>query len=318
MILKKILEVQVKKRITNTLIVIVGPTAIGKTALAIELAKFYHTEIISADSRQFFKEMNIGTAKPSKDELAAAKHHFIDSHSVKTLFSTGDFELEALELMEKLFKKHAILIMVGGSGLYIDSVCKGLDKLPEIDLNIREQLNEQFVNEGILPIQNQLQAVDPEYFAKVDQSNPQRMIRGLEVFLSTGKKISSFLTAHTKERPFNIVKIGLNTDRALLYGNINQRVDVMMEAGLLEEVKALAPYRQYNALHTVGYSELLDYLDGKTDLSSAVAMIKQNTRRFAKRQLTWFRRDENTKWFEPNHVKEIISFLTTKIQSTRS
>ena len=318
MILKKILEVQVKKRITNTLIVIVGPTAIGKTVLAIELAKFYHTEIISADSRQFFKEMNIGTAKPSKDELAAAKHHFIDSHSVKTLFSTGDFELEALKLMEELFKKYAVLIMVGGSGLYIDSVCKGLDKLPEIDLNIREQLNQQFESEGIVPIQNQLATADPAYFAKVDQSNPQRMIRGLEVFLSTGKKISSFLTAHKKERPFNIIKIGLNTNRALLYDRINQRVDTMMDGGMLDEVKALTPYRQYNALHTVGYSELFDYLDGKTDLPSAVAMIKQNTRRFAKRQLTWFRRDENTKWFEPNHVKEIISFLTTKIQSTQS
>ncbi|MFA6277490.1 MAG: tRNA (adenosine(37)-N6)-dimethylallyltransferase MiaA [Pedobacter sp.] len=294
----------------KTLVVVVGPTAIGKTALAIELAQFYHSEIISADSRQFFKEMNIGTAKPSEEELAAVPHHFINSHSVKTLFSTGDFEVQALQLMEVLFKKHDILIMVGGSGLYIDAICKGLDDLPEIDLTIREKLNQQLADEGIESIRTQLQELDPEYFTKVDQSNPQRMIRGLEVVLSTGQKLSSFLTANKKERPFNIIKIGLNTDRALLYERINHRVDVMIEAGQIAEAESLIPYRQYNALNTVGYSELFDYLDGKTDLASAVAMIKQNTRRFAKRQLTWFRRDENTTWFEPNQIDEIIQYLS--------
>jgi tRNA dimethylallyltransferase len=297
----------------KTLIVVVGPTAIGKTALAIELAQLYHSEIISADSRQFFKEMNIGTAKPSNEELTAVPHHFINSHSVKTLFSTGDFEVEALQLIEDLFKKYDILIMVGGSGLYIDAICKGLDDLPEIDLAIREKLNQQLANEGIEVIRTQLQELDPEYFAKVDQSNPQRMIRGLEVVLSTGKKLSSFLTSNKKERPFNIIKIGLNTDRALLYERINHRVDLMMEAGQLEEAESLLPYRQYNALNTVGYSELFDYLDGKTDLASAVAMIKQNTRRFAKRQLTWFRRDENTVWFEPNQIEEIITHLNSRL-----
>ncbi|MEJ5994335.1 tRNA (adenosine(37)-N6)-dimethylallyltransferase MiaA [Pedobacter sp. Du54] len=290
----------------KTLIVVVGPTAIGKTSLAIALANFYHTEIISADSRQFFKEMNIGTAKPSKEELAAAKHHFINSHSINTLFSTGDFEVEALKLIDERFKIHDILIMVGGSGLYIDSVCKGLDQLPEIDLSIREELNQQFANHGIVSIQNQLQDVDPEYFSKVDQSNPQRMIRGLEVFLSTGQKLSSFLTANKKVRPFNSIKIGLNSDRSLLYDRINQRVDLMLEAGLLDEVKSLMPYRPLNALNTVGYSELFDYLDGKTDLASAIAMIKQNTRRFAKRQLTWFRKDESTNWFEPEETEKIL------------
>lgn len=293
----------------KTLIVVVGPTAIGKTALAIELAQFYKTEIISADSRQFFKEMNVGTAKPSAEELAAAPHHFINSHTIKTLFSVGDFEVEALKLMDELFQKHQVLIMVGGSGLYIDAVCKGLDDLPEIDLNIRAALNEQLATEGIEAIKNRLQELDPEYYEKVDQSNPQRMIRGLEVVLSTGQKLSSFLTANKKERPFKIVKIGLNTDRALLYERINHRVDLMIEAGLLEEVKSLLPYRQYNALNTVGYSELFDYLDGKTDLASAIAMIKQNTRRFAKRQLTWFRRDENTVWFEPNEIEKIVDYL---------
>jgi tRNA dimethylallyltransferase len=302
----------------KTLVVVVGPTAIGKTALAINLAEYFDTEIISADSRQFFREMYIGTAKPSADELAAAPHHFIDSHSVTTLFSTGDFEVEALKLMEELFKKQDVLIMVGGSGLYIDAICKGLDDLPEIDLRIREQLNTELATEGIERIQKQLKELDPEYFTKVDQSNPQRMIRGLEIVLSTGQKLSSFLTAKKKERPFNIIKIGLNTDRAILYDRINHRVDLMMETGLLEEVKSLIGFRQHNALNTVGYSELFKYLDGQTDLSSAVAMIKQNTRRFAKRQLTWFRRDDDITWFEPDQKEDVIEFLHQVCHSERS
>lgn len=298
----------------KTLIVIVGPTAIGKTTLAIKLAQFYQTEIISADSRQFFKEMNIGTAKPSADELAAAPHHFINSHSIKQLFSTGDFEAQALQLINELFKVHDTLIMVGGSGLYIDAICKGLDDLPEINLNIRSKLNEQLAAEGINAIKSQLEKLDPEYFQKVDQANPQRMIRGLEVVLSTGKKLSSLLTANKKKRPFKIVKIGLNTDRTLLYQRINQRVDEMMELGLLDEVKQLLPYREYNALNTVGYSELFEYLDETTDLIAAIAMIKQNTRRFAKRQLTWFRRDEDIVWFKPNETTAVIKFLNEQIK----
>ncbi len=295
----------------NTLIVVVGPTAIGKTELAIQLAQFYNSEIISADSRQFFKEMNIGTAKPSLQELAEAPHHFINSHSIQTLFSTGDFEVEGLKLIDQLFKKHETLIMVGGSGLYIDAICKGLDDLPEIDLEIRNQLNEKLANEGIEAIKTQLQKLDPDYFEKVDQFNPQRMIRGLEVVLSSGKKLSSFLTSSKKERPFKIIKIGLNTDRNLLYQRINKRVDVMMESGLLNEVQQLVPFKQYNALNTVGYSELFDYLEGKTDLASAVALIKQNTRRFAKRQLTWFRRDDSTRWFEPAQTTQVLNYLKT-------
>jgi tRNA dimethylallyltransferase len=293
----------------KTLIVVVGPTAIGKTALAIALAKHFQTEIISADSRQFFTEMSIGTAKPSEEELAAAPHHFINSHSVTQLFSTGDFEIQALALMEKLFAKHDVLVMVGGSGLYINAICNGLDDMPEIDLNIREQLNQQFVDEGIEPIRKQLAELDPEYFSKVDQSNPQRMIRGLEVVLSTGQKLSSFLTSNKKERPFNIIKVGLNTDREKLYNQINHRVDVMIENGLVEEVKSLEAYKNLNALKTVGYSEIFDYLDGKTDLATAIDKIKQNTRRFAKRQLTWFRKDTETTWFEPAQDEEVIAFV---------
>lgn len=299
--------------VQKTLIVIVGPTAIGKTYLAIELAKHFRTEIISADSRQFFREMNIGTAKPSAEELAVVPHHFINSHSISDFFSTGDFEVQALALMEKLFAKHNTLIMVGGSGLYINAVCNGLDDMPDINLDIREQLNQQFANEGIEPIKKQLAQLDPEYFAKVDQNNPQRMIRGLEVILSTGQKLSSFLTSNKKERPFNIIKIGLNTDREKLYSQINQRVDVMIENGLVEEVKLLEPHKELNALKTVGYSEIFDYLDGKTDLPTAIDKIKQNTRRFAKRQLTWFKKDTETTWFEPTHTDKVISYVEREL-----
>ncbi len=293
----------------KTLIVIVGPTGIGKTALAISLARHFSTEIISADSRQFFTEMEIGTAKPSATELAAAPHHFVNSHSIETFFSTGDFEVQAMELITRLFSEKDLLVMVGGSGLYIDAVCNGLDNLPETDMNIRAQLNEQLATEGLESIKQQLSRYDPEYYQKVDQSNPQRMIRGLEFYLSTGTKLSAHLTNSKKPRPFNILKIGLNMDRSELYHRINQRVDKMMESGLLEEVKALEPYRNYNALHTVGYSELFAYLDGAIDLKTAVDLIKQNTRRFAKRQITWFKRDDSTVWFEPNQDDAVINYI---------
>ncbi|MBE5318407.1 tRNA (adenosine(37)-N6)-dimethylallyltransferase MiaA [Pedobacter sp. MR2016-19] len=300
----------------KTLISIVGPTAIGKTALAIQLAQHFGTEIISADSRQFFKEMAIGTAKPNAAELAAAKHHFINSHAVTQLFSTGDFEVEGLKTLEEIFEKHDLAIMVGGSGLYVNALINGLDEMPEIDLSIREKLNKQFEEEGLAVIQNQLSQLDPEYFAKVDQQNPQRMIRGLEVYLSTGQKLSSMLSATKKERPFNIIKIGLNTDRAILYDRINSRVDQMIANGLIDEVKSLIPFKKYNALNTVGYSEIFDYLDGKLSLENAVSVIKQNTRRFAKRQLTWFRRDEEINWFEPEEKDQITNYIISIIHSS--
>lgn len=293
----------------KTLIVIAGPTAIGKTALAITLAQYFKTEIISADSRQFFKEMSIGTAKPNAAELAAAKHHFIDSHSINTFFSTGDFEKQALEVLDEIFNRNDLAIMAGGSGLYLDAVTRGLDELPDTDMEIRNQLNKLFETAGLEPIKAQLEAVDPEYYAKVDQANTQRLIRGLEFFLSTGKKVSSFLTNSKKQRPFNIIKIGLNMERSLLYQRINHRVDMMLQEGLLEEVKSLEDYRELNALKTVGYAELFDYLDGTITYEAAVEKIKQNTRRFAKRQLTWFRRDEQINWFTPDQSDEVINFL---------
>ncbi|GAA3954563.1 tRNA (adenosine(37)-N6)-dimethylallyltransferase MiaA [Pedobacter ginsengiterrae] len=300
---------------SKTLIVIVGPTAIGKTALAIEVAKYFNTEIISADSRQFYREMEIGTAKPNAKELLAAKHHFINSHSVNELFSTGDFELEALKTIEQIFEQHDVAIMVGGSGLYINAVVNGLDEMPEINLQIREKLNLQFEEEGISAIQNQLKEYDPEYFEKVDQNNPQRMIRGLEVFLSTGQKLSSMLSATKKQRPFEIIKIGLNTDRAKLYGQINNRVDKMVENGLVEEVRSLIFFRKNNALNTVGYSEIFDYFDETISLNDAISAIKQNTRRFAKRQLTWFRRDEEINWFEPNQTEQVLNLIAKNLKT---
>lgn len=297
----------------KVLVVIVGPTAIGKTRLAIELAEYYKSEIISADSRQFYKEMEIGTAKPTADELASVPHHFINSNTVSNLFSPGDFEEQALQKITSLFGMHNVLVMVGGSGLYIDAVCNGLDKLPGTDMGIREDLNKKFEEQGINYLQRELSAVDPEYFERVDQHNPQRMIRGLEFFQSTGQKLSAFLTNTKKHRPFKIIKIGLNTDRATLYNQINLRVDKMMEAGLLKEVESLIPYKGNNALNTVGYTELFAFFDGSIPLTEAVDKIKQNTRRFAKRQLTWFRKDESTVWFEPNDSHGVISYLKDSI-----
>ncbi|WP_316850892.1 tRNA (adenosine(37)-N6)-dimethylallyltransferase MiaA [Pedobacter agri] len=294
---------------TKTLIAIVGPTAIGKTALAIQLAQHFNTEILSADSRQFFKEMEIGTAKPSTKELTAATHHFINSHSVTQLFSTGDFEVEALEKLAQIFENNNLAILVGGSGLYVNALLNGLDEMPEIDLAIREKLNKQLEIDGLSTIQKDLARLDPEYFAKVDQQNPQRMIRGLEVVLSTGRKLSSMLSATKKVRPFKVIKIGLNTDRTVLYDRINKRVDQMISDGLVDEVQSLEKFKEHNALKTVGYSEIFDYLDDLTSLEEAISAIKQNTRRFAKRQLTWFRRDEEITWFEPNDDKSVINFI---------
>lgn len=297
----------------KTLIVIVGPTAVGKTALCIQIANQFHTEIISADSRQFFKEMTIGTAKPNFDELEEAKHHFINSHSVNELFSIGDFETEALKILDKIFENKDIAVLVGGSGMYVDAFLNGLDEMPEIDLSIRAKLNAQLIDEGIEPIKTQLKEVDPEYFNQVDRNNPQRMIRGLEVFLSTGKKLSALRSKTKKQRYFQVIKIGLNTNRDKLYEKINNRVDEMMAAGLLAEVTSLKEFRHLNALKTVGYSELFNHLDGKATLEQAVNSIKQNTRRFAKRQITWFRKDGEINWFKPEDEERIVQFIYSKL-----
>jgi tRNA dimethylallyltransferase len=296
----------------KTLIVIAGPTAVGKTALAIELARHYQTEIVSADSRQYYREMAIGTAKPTEAELAQAKHHFVNSHSVTDSYNVGDFEQDGLKVIDELFKTHDKAILVGGSGLYIKAICEGFDDLPPVDVDVRNELNGLFVEKGIAYLQEQLKTVDPIYYEQVDENNPQRIIRALEVIKTSGKPFSSFHTANVKQRPFKTVKIALNLPRELLYQRINLRVDAMIREGLIDEVKGLLPYREYNALNTVGYSELFDYLDGITDLETAIGLIKQNTRRFAKRQLTWFNKDKAFNWFAPNQTKAIIELIDKK------
>jgi len=293
----------------KTLIVIAGPTAVGKTAIAIQIAQHYNTVVLSADSRQFYREMSIGTAKPDAEELAAVKHHFIDSHSIQENFSVGDFEKQALALLDELFKEHDVIVMAGGSGLYIKAVCEGFDNLPVAEPGVRHKLNQDYTELGIKHLQERVKEVDPDYYEQVDIHNPQRLIRALEVFETTGKPISYYRKSTVNERPFNIVKIGLNLPRDILYQQINHRVDKMVESGLLDEVRSLIPYRSLNALNTVGYSELFDHFDGKSNLESALDLIKQNTRHFAKRQLTWFRKDKDMHWLEADSEDVVLDIV---------
>ena len=296
------------------LISIVGPTAIGKTSLAIALAKHYKTEIVSADSRQFFKEMQIGTAVPSKEELATVPHHFIQHKSIFESYSVGDFEKKAIALLSNLFKNHDCVIMVGGSGLYVDAITKGLDEFPDVDPEIREDLNKILKEKGIVELQNQLKLLDETQFAKIDIENPHRLIRALEICIGSGQPYSSFLNKRKTKRPFKTITIGLKADRQVIYDRINQRVDLMIEAGLLEEARKLHPQRALNALQTVGYKELFNYFDGEWDLDFAISEIKKNTRRFAKRQLTWYRKNENLIWFDyDGHTANIFNKIDEQI-----
>lgn len=298
----------------KTLIVIAGPTAIGKTALAIKLAQYYQTEIISADSRQFYKEMAIGTAKPSAEELKEAKHHFINSLSIADDYSVGDYEREALSLIEQLFTDHDVIILAGGSGLFINAVINGFDNLPSSSKEIRDKLNDLYETRGITYLQEKLNEVDPAYYSEVDINNPQRLIRALEVYEATGKPFSGFRNKTKKTRSFDIVQIGLNTAREKLYRAINHRVDLMIKGGLIQEADGLRSFRHLNPLNTVGYSELFTYFDGDSTLDEAIENIKQNTRRFAKRQLTWFNKSEEIKWFEPVDWEGIIRYLSGRIK----
>ncbi|MCK7590824.1 tRNA (adenosine(37)-N6)-dimethylallyltransferase MiaA [Subsaxibacter sp. CAU 1640] len=297
------------------LISIVGPTAIGKTALSIKLANHFKTEIISADSRQFFKEMSIGTAAPTSSELSAARHHFIHHKSVKEDYNVGEFERDAIEKLNYLFKEHDVVIMVGGSGLYVDAVVNGLDDFPNIDPNIREFLNLQLETNGLEYLQNKLKELDPISYQNTTIDNPHRVIRALEVSIGTGKPYSSFLNQKKSNRNFNTISIGLDADRQTIYNRINLRVDKMVKEGLLEEVKALLPMRHLNALNTVGYKELFHYLNGECTLEFAVSEIKKNSRRFAKRQLTWFRKNKNILWFDfESDIKNIIKAIENQIE----
>lgn len=294
-----------------TLIVVCGPTAIGKTGFAIQLAQHFNTSIISADSRQFYREMNIGTAKPTAEELSQAPHHFVNNLSIHDDYSAGRFEEEALQVLNNHFeeKPNVPIIMAGGSGLFIRAVCDGFDDLPEIDKSIRDRLNEQYQIKGIEFLQQQLQIKDPAYYVVVDQKNPQRLIRALEVIESTGKTFTTYRNRQPVPRKFKSIYIGLQLERSVLYERINQRVDLMMEHGLLEEVKKLFPYKHLNALQTVGYQELFNYLDGIITLEKAIELIKRNSRRYAKRQLTWLRRIEQIEWFLPDELAKVIGYI---------
>ena len=292
------------------LITVVGPTAIGKTRLAVSLARHFETEVISADSRQFFREMSIGTAVPTEEEQEGIQHHFVQHISVEQPYSVGDFERDALELINQLSTRHTTLIMAGGSGLYADAVLYGLDPFPEVDKGVREALMTTLEQEGLSALQQELKESDPEYYNKVDLQNPHRLIRALEVIRSSGLPFSSFRNKAKVDRPFASVLIGLKADREVIYERINQRVDQMMEQGLEEEARALYPLRELNALQTVGYKELFAYFDGEISREMAVDRIKQNTRRFAKRQLTWFRKNKEIQWFDhDSSLEEVVGFI---------
>ena len=288
----------------KTLIAIVGPTALGKTKLAISLAGHFETEIISADSRQFYKEMSIGTAVPSQKELNTVPHHFIQHKSIFENFSVGDFERDSLALLNELFKNHKVAILVGGSGLYIDAITKGLDDFPRVAPDVRKGLDQRLHIDGIESLREQLKELDPGYYKTVDLNNPHRLIRALEICIGSGKPYSSFLNKQKKARPFKFITIGLMAPREKVYGRINNRVDKMMERGLLEEARSLYEHRDLNALQTVGYKELFNHFAGKWELDFAVSEIKKNTRRFAKRQLTWFKKNENTLWIDYDYGLE--------------
>lgn len=292
-----------------------GPTAVGKTSLAIALAKHFQTEILSVDSRQVYKEMSVGTAKPTADELSQVNHFFIDSHSIHEYFSVGLYEREAVAHLQVAFEKNPVIIAVGGSGLFFDALWYGLDQMPEVELGVREELNQEFQSYGLPGLLEELKQKDPVYYEVVDRNNHQRVIRALEVIRTSGKPFSSFRRKSLIHRPWIDVKVGLRLEREELYARINLRVDQMMEEGLLDEVKVLYPYRALNALQTVGYSEMFPYLAGEYDLEEAIRLLKRNTRRYAKRQLTWFGRYEDVVWHHPEDLQAIVRMVEEQLSN---
>lgn len=298
----------------KTIFIIAGPTAVGKTALSIQLAQHFKTSIISADSRQCYRELTIGVAKPSAAELQAVKHYFINSHSIHDNVNAAMFEQLALEWSKEIFDKHDVAVMAGGTGLYIRAFCEGLDDIPAVSPDVRKAILQSFNEHGLPWLQEKIKTADPLFFESGEMQNPQRMMRALEVKISTGRSILSFRSAETTPRPFNVVKIGLEIPRQQLYERINQRVQLMMNEGLLEEAIALFPHRQLNALQTVGYTELFEHLQGKTSLEKATELIMHHTRNYAKRQLTWFKKDEEINWFAPAEQAAITTFCESKLK----
>ncbi|MBC9929995.1 tRNA (adenosine(37)-N6)-dimethylallyltransferase MiaA [Chitinophaga qingshengii] len=300
----------------KTVIIIAGPTASGKTALAIRLAQLYRTSVISADSRQCYREISIGTAKPTPEELAAVQHYFIDSHSIREEVNAGIYEQLALQYAKDIFRHNEVAIMCGGTGLYIRAFCEGIDDMPAIPPGVREALNAQYAEHGLSWLQEQLQLRDPVFYANAETQNPQRLIRALEVLEATGQSITAFRTATKAQRDFRVIKIGINLPKELLHENIHKRVDLMMEAGLVGEVESVLPYREHNALRTVGYQEIFDYFDGQLSLEKAVEDIKTHTRQYAKRQLTWFRKDTAYQWFDPRYPEVITSWVQQQLEQS--
>lgn len=296
------------------LLVIAGPTAVGKTALSIRLAKHFGTEIISADSRQLYREMSVGTAKPSAEERQGVKHHLLDCISIHEPFSASDFERESLRVLDKLFKEHDLVIMCGGTGLYIDAVCKGFDEGMLTDAAMKEKIGREYQERGLSWLQEEVRKADPGYFSNADTGNPRRLMRALEVIRLTGRPYSALRKRQFAGRDFTPIKVLVTEDRKVLYEKINKRVDQMIQQGLLEEARALYPHRHLNALNTVGYKELFDHFDGKTDLASAIALIKQHTRNYAKRQLTWFRKDKEFETFLPAGFEKIKAYVEVILQ----
>jgi len=299
------------------LIVLTGPTGIGKTRVGIEIARHFNTEIVSADSRQIYKEMKIGTAVPSDEELKQVQHHLIQTHSINENYNASKYESDALNILETLFKKHNVILLVGGSMLYIDAVCKGIDIMPNADPEIRKILKDQYEREGLDGLRLKLKQLDPQYYKTVDLKNPNRIIHALEISIITGKPYSSFRENTVKTRPFLIIKIGLNCNRELLHKKINQRVDQMVALGLEEEARKLYPLKHLNALNTVGYREWFDYFDGLIPGGKAIELIKRNSRRYARKQITWFRNDPDVTWFEPNDTNKIIEFIESQISTEK-
>ena len=295
------------------LILVVGPTAVGKTDLCLKLAKKFQTEILSCDSRQFYREMNRGTAKPSLEELAEIPHHFINNLSISDSYDVRKYEEEALDLLGNLFQKHRVVILTGGTGLFADVVVNGMDAIPEVAPEIREEIIHEYQSKGLTWLQGAVEEVDPEFFAQVDRANPQRLMRALEIWRGTGLKFSSFRTKNKVKRPFEVIKIGLDRPREELYRRIDSRMEQMLAKGLFEEAEGLFEKRELNALQTLGYTEIFDYLEGKYDKEELIRLLKRNSRRYAKRQLTWFRRDPLIHWFHPNEEQEILAFLEDQI-----
>lgn len=304
-----------KPEIPNkTLIIIVGPTAVGKTDLCVKLAKLLDTEVVSADSRQFYRELAIGTAKPTEAEMDGVVHHFINSHSIHDYYSVGDFERDCLKVLEEIFSRKDVAILTGGSGMFIKMITDGIDEMPEADLELRQKLAERFEKEGLVQLQEELRVLDPVYFEQVDEQNTQRVLRALEVCLSTGKSFSSFRKNQKVQRPFKMLKIALERPREELYIRIDTRMDMMLAAGLEEEAKAVIDYREHYALKTVGYREIYEHLDGNYDREEMVRLLKRNSRRYAKRQMTWFKNQDEFHWFDAKNVAEITEFVTNELK----